>query len=127
MATALGITSGRHTDILDPRLNIRGVIPFYPANGLSINRGFGGRPDLVDPVLMIGDDSPPCLIFHGTHDGIVRPAVASRLEEFYAENSTVPCALLWMDYASHGSDLYTHGYYNQVFLYYMERFMHQHR
>ena len=31
--------------------------------------------------------------------------------------------LLTMPYAGHGSDLYFSGYYNQVFLYYMERFM----
>jgi len=127
IASALGITSGRYTDTLDPRLHIRGIIPFYPANGLAPNVGIGGTPDLVDPVLLIGDDSPPCLIFHGTHDGMVDPMIASALQRAYEEKSGAPSALLWMNFASHGSDIYTPGYYSQIFLYYMERFMYQNR
>jgi len=85
--------------------------------------GIGGTPDLVDPVALVGEDSPPCLIFHGTHDGIVAPRHASILQRAYKDRSSAPSALLWMNFASHGSDIYTPGYYNQIFLYYMERFM----
>jgi acetyl esterase/lipase len=123
VASALGITGGKYTDILDSRLNIRGLIPFYPANSLPTAVGIDGTPDLVDPVALIDEHSPPCLIFHGTHDGIVDPKYASILQETYKDKSSTPCALLWMNFASHGSDFYTPGYYNQIFMYYMERFM----
>ncbi|MCL2443480.1 MAG: alpha/beta hydrolase [Treponema sp.] len=126
-AAALGIISGKYTDLLDSRLNVKGIIPFYPANGLPPNMGIGGTPDLVDPVMLINDSSPPCLIFHGTHDGIVPPAIANTLQDTYKKMSLSPSALIWMNFASHGSDIYTSGYYNQIFLYYMERFMHQYR
>ncbi|MHB8061619.1 MAG: alpha/beta hydrolase [Ruminiclostridium sp.] len=126
-AAALGITSGKYTDILDSRLHVRGLIPFYPANSLSPNVGVEGTPDLVDPVALVGEDSPPCLIYHGTHDGIVNPKYASILQKAYLDKSNTPCALLWMTFAGHGSDFYTPGYYNQVFAYYMERFMYQYQ
>jgi len=126
-AAALGIVSGMYTNLLDSRLHVRGIIPFYPANGLSVNMGIGGTPDLVDPVALVNDSSPPCLIFHGTHDGIVPPEIAIILQNTYNEKSPSPSALIWMNFASHGSDIYTSGYYNQIFLYYMERFMQQYR
>jgi acetyl esterase/lipase len=125
VAAALGITSGKYADILDTRLNIRGLIPFYPANGLPSHVGIGGAPDLVDLVALVGEDSPPCLIFHGTYDGIVPPQIGSALKDAYDEKSGAPSALLWMDFSGHGSDIYTPGYYNQIFMYYMERFMQQ--
>jgi len=127
VASALGITSGKYTDILDSRLYIRGLIPFYPANGLSPYVGIGGTPDLVNPVALVDEYSPPCLIYHGTHDGIVDPKYASILRNTYKDNSGAPCALLWLYFGSHGSDFYTPGYFNQVFMYYMERFMSQHK
>ncbi|MDR1538218.1 MAG: alpha/beta hydrolase [Clostridiales bacterium] len=126
-ALALGITSGKYIDILDPRLNIKGLIPFYPANGLPGNVGIGGASDLVDPISLVGEDSPPCLIYQGTRDGIVYPEYTRIFQKAYADKSKAPCALLWMTFATHGSDAYTPGYYNQVFTYYMERFMHQFR
>jgi len=127
VATALGITSGKYTGLLDSRLRVRGLIPFYPANSLSPHVGIGGTPDLVNPVALVDENSPPCLIYHGTHDGIVDPKYASILRNTYMDNSSAPCALLWMYFASHGSDFYTPGYYNQVFMYYMERFMSQYK
>ncbi|MDR1802743.1 MAG: alpha/beta hydrolase [Treponema sp.] len=127
IASALGITGGKYTDLLDSRLRVRGLIPFYPANSLSPSLGIGGTPDLVDPAALVGEDSPPCLIYHGTHDGIVNPKYASIFQKAYEDRSSAPCALLWMNFASHGSDFYTPGYYNQIFMYYMERFMYQYR
>jgi acetyl esterase/lipase len=127
VAAALGITSGKYVHILDSRLRVKGLIPFYPANGLPPYVGIGGTPDFVDPALLVDENSSPCLIYHGTHDGIVAPKIASALKTTYAQESGAPCALLWMTFAGHGSDFYTPGYYNQVFLYYMERFMSQYK
>jgi acetyl esterase/lipase len=127
IAAALGITSGRYTDILDSRLNVRGLIPFYPANGLSPQVGIGGDQDLVDPSALVDYNSRPCLIYHGAHDGIVPPKTASDFLLAYKEKSAGPCALIWMNFSGHGSDFYTPGYYNQIFMYYMERFMHRYK
>jgi acetyl esterase/lipase len=127
VAVALGITSGKYTDILDSRLRVRGLIPFYPANSLSPYVGIGGTPDLVNPIALVDGYSPPCLIYHGTHDGIVDPKYASILRNTYMDNSSAPCALLLIYFGSHGSDFYTPGYFNQVFMYYMERFMSQYK
>ena len=127
IASALGISGGRYTDILDSRLNVKGIIPFYPANGLSPKVGIGGTQDLVDPAELVDENSPPCLIYHGTHDGIVPRQIASIFQQTYREKSNAPCALLWMNFAGHGSDIYTPGYYNQIFMYYMERFMQQYK
>ena len=126
-AAALGILSGKYTDILDERLNVKGLIPYYPGYGLSHKIGISGDPDLVDPTALVDKNSPPCLIFHGTHDGVVPPEIAVRFQQAYMDKSSSPCALLWMTLSGHGSDFYTPGYYNQVFSYYMERFMYQFR
>jgi acetyl esterase/lipase len=126
-AAALGITGGRYTDILDERLHIRGLIPVYPANGLAPSMGIGGTPDLVDPVLLLDEKSPPVLIFQGTHDGVVPPHVATTFLEAHRARSNTPGAIIWLNFAGHGSDFYTPGYFNQVFLYFMERFMYQFR
>ena len=124
IATALGISSGKYGDLLDSRLKIKGLIPFYPANGLA---RIGGNPEFVDPVALVKKDSPPCLIYQGSHDGIVNPEIASAFQEAYLKNGNTACALLLMPFASHGSDFYYSSYYNQSFMFYMERFMYKFR
>lgn len=121
-AVALGIHSGEYTDILDSRLNIKGAIPFYPANGLA---NIGGDEKLVDPDLLVKSDSPPCLIYQGDMDGIVNSNISKDFRDVYLEKGNDQCALILMPYARHASDLYFSGYYNQVFIYHMERFMYQ--
>ncbi|WP_177244062.1 alpha/beta hydrolase [Alkalibacterium sp. 20] len=126
-AVALGSSSGDYTDIIDNRITVKGLIPFYPANGLSQYRNIGGESELVDPALMVEADSPPALVYQGEKDGLVAPRVAELFRESYLEKGNTEIAVIWMPYGEHASDLYFPGFYNQTFIYYMERFMYQYQ
>ena len=67
-AVALAIASGDYTDIFSSSLKIKGLVPFYPANGQMRFFGVNGRDEFKNPEKLIESDSPPCLIFQGTHD-----------------------------------------------------------
>lgn len=123
LAAGLSIHNGSYHELLAPEITIKGLIPFYPANGLSEYMGIGGLAEFVDPIHLVDQNSPPCIIYQGTHDTIVDPLIAKRFYNAYRKQGNQACALLTMPYAGHGTDLYFSGYYNQVFLYYMERFM----
>lgn len=125
-ATALAIASKNYTDLFGTGLTIKGYIPFYPANGMADFLG-PSLPELVDPALLVNDSSPPCLDFQGTADGLVYPGISQNLKDHYTAHSNVRCAVLWMPLSGHAGDLYFSGYYNQFFLYYMERFMYLYR
>lgn len=125
LAAGLGITEGGFDDILNDRLKIKGIIPFYPANGLSDVLELGGQKALVNPTILVSENSPPCLIYQGNQDGMVDPSVSEQLQAAYHDNGNFQCAVMRMPFGGHASDLYFSGYYNQVFLYYMERFMYQ--
>jgi acetyl esterase/lipase len=107
----------------EPGLVIRGIIPFYPANGFAKKMGMEGTPRLVDPTALLTRESPPFLLYQGTHDGLVSMANTEAFYQHYQSVVGKKIALIAMPLAGHGSDLYFSGYYNQVFLYYMERFM----
>ncbi|QAA33788.1 alpha/beta hydrolase [Clostridium manihotivorum] len=126
-ALALGISSGKYSDLLDSSIKVKGLIPFYPANGLSKNLGIGGKNDFVDPKYLVSPDSPPVLMYQGNHDGIVNPDIAELFKETYIKNQNNKIDLMYMPYGTHGSDEYFSSYYNQVFMYYMERFMAQYK
>jgi acetyl esterase/lipase len=117
-ATALGLDSGLYTDIFSPTLTIRGLIPYYPANRIN---------DKVDvfqnPALLVESDSPPCLIFQGKQDGLVEVEISEDLQDSYFSEGNSNCALLYMPFAGHANDFYFTSNYNQIFLYFMERFM----
>lgn len=81
---------------------------------------------LKNPEKLIESDSPPCLIFQGTHDIINYFSIAEDIRKTYIDNANENCAILWMPFGGHASDFYFTGYYNQIFLYYMERFMYLH-
>lgn len=108
-------------------LSINGLIPFYPANVLSQSMGVAASETFSDPGLNVDVQSPPCLIFQGTHDGLVKPAVTEQLLAEYLNSGNKECAIIYMLFGGHSSDIYFSGYYNQIFLYYMERFMFQYR
>lgn len=122
-ATSLAIASGNFTSIFGNNITVKGFIPFYPANGESLSVEITGNQTLVDPRSLVTNDSPPCLIFQGTEDGLVPPSISVAFQEAYFNNENTHCAILWMPFAGHANDLYFSGYYNQIFLYYMERFM----
>ncbi len=117
-ALGLGASSIEYGSIISPNITIKGFIPFYPANRIN---------NLVDPFLnpglVVEADSPSCLIFQGTQDGLVLPSVSEDLGRYYSDKGNTNFAILYMPFAGHANDLYFSGYYNHVFLYFMERFM----
>ncbi|MCG3221074.1 MAG: alpha/beta hydrolase fold domain-containing protein [Candidatus Heimdallarchaeota archaeon] len=117
-ATALGLDSGLYSDIFNPALTIRGLIPYYPANRLydEINV-------FRNPALLVGSTSPPCLIFQGKQDGLVETEISEDLLNSYISKGNTNCAILYMPFAGHANDFYFSSNYNQIFLYFMERFM----
>lgn len=124
-ATALAITSRNYTTGIfngSNSLIIKGFIPFYPANGMGSFLGYA-PPELIDPALLVNSTSPPCLIFQGSQDGLINPSIARAFKQAYTDAGNVACALISIPFAGHGNDYHFSGYYNQFFLYYMERFM----
>ena len=119
----LGIASGDYEDIFGTALTIKGIIPFYPGNGIAPMIGVDGTEELVNPELLVDEDSPPCLIYHGTNDGLVHPSVSVSLRDKYIKKDNDECAIIWLPLSGHANDIYFSGHYNQVFLYYMERFL----
>ncbi|MFW9948792.1 MAG: hypothetical protein ACFFKA_01535, partial [Candidatus Thorarchaeota archaeon] len=123
-AVALAYTNTSFSHYFNPLLKIKGLIPYYPANGIAKSvLGIEGSPELINPELLVSVNSPPCLIFHGTSDGIVNPASSKLLQDEYRAHSNTKCALIQLLYAGHVSDYYFSGIFSQTCLYYMERFL----
>lgn len=122
-ATALAVDSGKYNNIFSSKIKIKGLIPFYPANGLPDQGKIYGNKNFMNPKLLVKKDSPPCLIYQGTKDGLVPRKVSIEFKNEYISKGNNRCAILWMPLGSHASDYYFPGQYNQIFLYYMERFM----
>ena len=85
--------------------------------------GVSGRDEFKNPEKLIESDSPPCLIFQGTHDILNYFSISKIIRSSYYAKGNENCAILWMPLGRHASDFYSTGYYNQIFLYYMERFL----
>ena len=126
-ATALSMSHGHYEDYFSPTLKIKGYIPLYPGNGLPSVLGIEGDEDLINPENLVEKNSPPCLIFQGTSDGLVPPSVSERFQDAYEKKENDQCAILWMPLAGHASDIYFPGYYNRVYMYYLERFLYVNR
>lgn len=122
-ALALGISSGKYVDILGNDLTIKGIIPYYPANGQAKWFGLSGDEEIFNPEILVDSNSPPCLIYQGSHDILNWFSVAQGIKDRYDTQGTGNCAILWFPMGGHASDYYYNGYYNQCFLYYLERFM----
>jgi acetyl esterase/lipase len=118
--TALGIASNNYTEYFGSGLTIKGVIPFYPANGRS---GLDGLPEFKNPEnFLVYSSSPPMLIYQGTHD-FSCAAVSINIKSSYNSAGNQECCIIWLPLSGHANDIYFSGHYNQVFLYYMERFL----
>jgi hypothetical protein len=122
-AVALAISSGNYTEIFGNNLKIKGLVPFYPANGQMVFFGISGSTEFTNPENLIDENSPPCLIFQGTHDILNYFSISENIRDTYLAKGNSECAILWMPMGGHLSDLYFSGYYNQIFLYFMERFL----
>ena len=52
---------------------------------------------------------------------------ARRFREAHRALGNDKCAVMEFEWAGHASDFYFPGYFNQIWIYYMERFMASHR
>ncbi len=120
----LGVAEGVFEDqgITSENITIKGIIPFYPGNGVSRVLGVDGKDELVDPTELVDKNSPPCLIYQGTSDGLVNPKISQELKDTYDANGNDECAIIWLHLTGHSNDIYFNGYDQQIFLFYMERF-----
>lgn len=127
--TALTLVNGSYGYLYggDPTpIDVKGIIPFYPWVNVSGNDDIKGSPEMLRPYDLVDTNAPPCLIYQGTMDSTVDPAIPQLLQDAY-DAVARPCATLPFFFAEHVSDMFFEGYFNQVFLYYMERFMYQYR
>ena len=123
-AVGLGYVNTTFSSLFDQRLKIKGLILYYPANNIAKSvLEIEGSPEINDPERLITQNSPPCIIFHGTSDGIVNPIGSRSMQNQYKLNNNPMCALIQLLYGGHVSDYYFTGIYNQICLYYMERFL----
>ena len=85
--------------------------------------GVSGSDVFKNPEKLVESNSPPCLIFQGTHDILNYFSISQNIRNSYYAKGNEKCTILWMPLGGHASDFYFTGYYNQIFLYYMERFL----
>ncbi|MHA1777451.1 MAG: alpha/beta hydrolase [Promethearchaeota archaeon] len=119
-AAALSLAHKNYSEF-SKAYTIKGLIPYYPANNPQHEFSISSRPEWVDPNLLVNASSPPCLIFQGDKDPLLPKAI--QFQHTYFDYGRDDCGLLIFPFAGHASDMYFPGYYNQVFLYYMERFL----
>lgn len=127
LASVLTLSSGyvrTHPGVgLDPRITVRGVIPFYPGVGYAAEMGVPSSPDLDDLVPLLGPGNPPALFYQGSLDGMVDPRRVREFVRAYGKSGGQPAVLVEFPSAGHGSDFVFWNPYSQVFLHYMERFL----
>ena len=85
--------------------------------------GVGESENFSHPEWMIDGTSPPCWVFMGTHDILNYFGTATTIKDAYTNAGNSRCALIWMPFGGHAFNIYYSSYYNQIFLYYTERFM----
>ena len=123
-ATALGISSKQYPKIFGENITIKGMIPLYPGRP-----NFEGDDEFIAPEeYLVDKDSPPCLIYQGTHDfgreGEQTKRYSKEYKKAYEDAGKDECCIIWLSFSGHGADAWHRtGHYNQVFTYYMERFM----
>ncbi len=121
-AMALAIDTGDYTDYFGGNITIKGFAPLYPANRIPLKE-IGGSYDFCDPARMVEKNSPPCLIWQGTSDGLVHYSIPIDFKDAYMEANNDHCAIIWGPLATHGGDDHYTGYSSQVWIYYQERFL----
>lgn len=127
LASVLATSSGWRKDHpgqgLDPRLRVRGIVPFYPAVGLARDIGVAGAVELDQPSHLLGPGAPPALVYQGRIDGMVPLAKVRAFREAWRASGAPAFGLIEFPFAGHGSDLVFAGPFNQVFLYCLESFL----
>lgn len=95
-------------------VKIRGLIPCYPSSNANSFEG-------------VDSDSPPMLMLMGLNDGYVYVNALELAEISYREAGNPNYAGIGVSYSGHGCDGSMVSRANQLFLYYMERFLYRFR
>ena len=123
-AVAFAYHHPSYSSLFSQAMTIKGIILLYPANGIATSvLDIVGSEDLVQPELLVNQSSPPCLVIHGSSDGIVNPSISLTLKNRYLQNNNTNILLILLPFAGHIMDFYFTDVYNQACLYYMERFL----
>ncbi len=123
LVAGLCMSNGKFNHVFSSKLTIKGIIPYYPANGMANFLGVQGDEIFINPNSLIDSSSPACLIFQGTHDVLNYFNIAENIKTKYLEAGNTKCVIIWHNFAGHACEYYYPGYYNQISLYYLERFM----
>lgn len=100
----------------DYGITLKGVIPVYP--------GYTPDDDGIDNYLNYVDaGTVPTMVVMGESDCIVRPQALGETVDAFSNAGNPNCFPLQISYAGHGSDSLMTGRFNQLFIYYTERFM----
>lgn len=112
-------------------LECRGIIAFYPPSDLKhLNNTAGMKLFGVpmeqmwhfNPVNLTTPTSPPALLFHGTSDDVVPIRQSEYLQQQMRSNGRT-CILGTLSGGGHLFDLFYNNFYNQICVYYVERFL----
>ncbi len=132
LVAGLAYGSPYFTGNYSPILDCRGIIAFYPPAdlralmGTTIAEIFFGVPMAdywhFNPVDLTSPTSPPVLCFHGTADDLVPIAQSELLKARLLANGS-SCILGTLSGAGHMFDLFYNNFYNQICIYYIERFL----
>lgn len=131
----LGYNENYFDSTFGENLNIKGIIPIYPAVDAELyfheylpellEGTPKTNPDLFkyyDPSELVDANDPPALIFQGTSDGLARPRQSKILED-EMEDKELKCCRLLFPLAGHASNFLYNSNHNQVWIYYLERFL----
>ncbi len=130
-----GYSEDYFDNVFADELNIVGVIPLYPAVD-SVEYFHETMPGLLpgspedneelyhnyDPSNLISENDPPAIIFQGTSDGLTPPDQAAKLEKALEEKG-IGCVKMSFPFAGHVNDFFFNANFNQVWTYYLERFL----
>ncbi|TXT66941.1 MAG: putative Alpha/beta hydrolase fold protein [Promethearchaeota archaeon] len=120
MTTALLLDSDEYESWFGTHAKIKGIIPIYPGDPPLVYAG--GNISLKSPeYFYVNQSTPPCLIFQGKKDFCLLKA--ENIQTSYYLSLNPHCCIISFPLQGHASDLYYSGHFNQILLYYTERFL----
>ncbi len=123
MAIVYGQEDPRISAWISQEIIFKGLYLFYPASGYQENRDVVGTADFLTPEVLIQADSPPCLIFAGTHDQLINPDVSQGIKSEYEKFGDENCCIIWLKFYPHAFAWNEYNSGSQIALYYTERFL----
>jgi hypothetical protein len=120
LTTALLVESGEYNDWFGTHIDIKGIIPLYPGDPSLLYAG--GNLRLKTPeYFYINESTPPCLIFQGTKDFC--SLKAENIQQSYELSLNHGCCIISFPFQGHANDLYYSNHFNQILIFYLERFL----